>query len=100
MTPMITTFAIAPLLAAGTFGDVEFEAPVQIKAGESNFSEVLYPSPVIRDVDGDGQVELYIGDLRGYIQRADRISSGTDSEWGPAVNMKATDGKDLKFSNW
>ena len=91
---------LTPLLAAGAMTDAQFEAPVELKPDGTGYGEVLYPSPVLHDLDGDGRGELIVGDLWGHIQSATRISAGEPSDWGPSAKVKATDGKDLKFKNW
>ena len=59
-------------------------------------SRLLYPSPVLADVDGDGAREMLIGGLRGYIHVSERTAEG----WGPEARLQASDGKELKFHNW
>lgn len=97
---VLLALALTPLISAGAWAQSEFKPPVQISAGENDFSGILYPSPVLQDLNGDGQHELVIGDLRGFIQAASRLSPGEPSSWGELTNVKATDEKDLKFSNW
>ena len=100
MQTLLTTLALAPFLATGMAGEPEFKAPVEVLAGGNDFSGVLYPSPVFHDINGDGRHELVIGDLRGYLEYATRLSAGDEGEWGEMTKLQATDGKDIKFSNW
>lgn len=75
----------------------QFAAPVRLMAGEKLLGvDRLYPSPVAHDVDGDGTLDLVIGDLRGKITVALRTASGYAAE----QPMLAADGKDLDFGNW
>lgn len=73
-----------------------FEVPVEIRAGESTFARILYPSPVVFDIDGDGTDELVIGDLMGHLHVSEREEAG----WGRSTRVKDAGGNDLKFDNW
>ena len=100
MAPTLSLFAAATA-ATGMLGDtVEFDKPVEITAGGKTFAQTLYPSPALYDLNGDGENELIIGDLRGFLQKASRESGDIASGWGKVSNMKTADGKDLKFHNW
>jgi hypothetical protein len=51
----------------------EFAAPVRIEAGAKLLGENrLYPSPMLHDVNGDGLLDVVVGDLRGKITRCVR----------------------------
>ena len=98
-TTLVTLTAMAAV--AGMPGDnAEFEAPIEITAGGTNFAGTLYPSPALFDINGDGEKELIIGDLIGYLQVASRESGDMAAGWGKATQLKMADGKDLKFDNW
>ena len=99
-TSFTVSAAAAAFLCAGALAQAEFDAPVRITAGGDNFSEVLYPSPVLFDVNEDGQRDLVIGDLWGRLLIAQRLSGDPSAGWGPAANINATDGQPIKFSNW
>lgn len=79
-----------------------FDAPVQVKAGDNfvgnqlNKTDRLYPSPALHDLDGDGNLEMVIGDLRGTLT----VTSRTKDGWGEEKVLNGADGKPLKFSNW
>jgi len=97
---MLATLILAPLLTVTGIDDTKFATPVKLTADDYDFAKEIYPSPVIYDLDGDGKSELVIGDLRGYLQIANRTSVDDQSGWGPLTKMKAVDGTDLKFDNW
>ncbi len=78
-------------------GSEIFAPPKLLTAGDKEMgSTLLYPSPALIDIDGDGTREMVIGGLRGYLMVCRRTKMG----WGPEKRLKAADGKDLKFSNW
>ena len=57
-----------------------------------------YPSPVFRDMNGDGQLDIVVGDLRGHLTIAQR--KGSTMEFEVETKVLQEDGKDLKFKNW
>ncbi|HVS09675.1 MAG TPA: hypothetical protein VMS76_07345 [Planctomycetota bacterium] len=78
-----------------------FASPVRVMAGSKPMGVGrLYPSPVFRDMNGDGLADVVIGDLFGRITVATRIAGDGPPAWGAEVPLEAVDGKELKFSNW
>jgi hypothetical protein len=87
----------SPVGAQEEAAGAAFAAPQLVKAGDEEMgSALLYPSPILLDIDGDGVQEMVIGGLRGYLSVSHRTATG----WGPEARLKASDGKDLKFHNW
>ena len=77
---------------------IRFAAPVRIQAGDAFLGEGrLYPSPVLHDVDGDGRLDVVVGDLFGKVTVANRSSAGA---FGIEKQFQDRDGKPLKFHNW
>ncbi len=76
-----------------------FADPVPLLRDGANHTGILYPSPVLHNLDGEGQPELLIGDLRGYITYSHRVPDGADHQWGPAKQVQSQ-GKALKLDNW
>ena len=75
----------------------KFAAPVLVKAGGKNAGEGrYYPSPVLRDMNGDGKLDLVIADLVGHVT----VAHATDRGFGPEQPLMGKDGKRLKFDNW
>lgn len=74
-----------------------FEPPVRIAAGDKFMGEnMLYPSPVFFDLDGDQKPEIVLGDLFGKLTACQ--SDG--KSWKPSQPIRGADGKSLEFNNW
>jgi hypothetical protein len=97
-------------LAAGALAQVSkagakqarFAAPERLLAHGKFVNEVeamRYPSPVLLDIDSDGQRELVCGDLQGYLWVYEDEGKEGDLEWGLPAKLQS-DGKDLKLPNW
>jgi len=96
---LLSMLILSPVLGqekASMFAD-----PVRVMAGGEPMGKgMLYPSPVLYDIDGDKRVELVVGDLRGYIHVAKKLPGDNPAAWGELVKLQSTEGKDIKFSNW
>lgn len=78
-----------------------FAAPVLLtEAGAPLGRGLLYPSPALFDVDGDGAAELVLGDLIGNVWKHERSEGEDTLAWSKRERVQASDGKDLKFNNW
>ena len=78
-----------------------FRPPVQLIAGDSAMGQgILYPSPKMQDLNGDGVPEMLIGDLRGQLLVAARQGSGDSVQWSELKPLETADGKPIKFDNW
>ena len=94
----------AALTAASAAGQAPavFAAPVRLRAGDEFLGHGrLYPSPAVRDMDGDGLLDVVIGDLPGRVTvaRRQQLDDGTlalQSE----VPLKDRRGEALRFNNW
>lgn len=93
--------AAASLLAptiAGAQETPQFDAPERIMAGDKAAGEGrLYPSPALHDFDGDGNLDMIVGDLRGALTITSRDADGNWSEEKP---LMSAEGKPIKLSNW
>ena len=79
---------------------VAFAAPVMLRAGEKVCGKGrLYPSPVFHDVNGDGTLDLVIGDLFGRVTFAPGVAKKPGA-FGPEEPLLDRDGDQLKFHNW
>jgi hypothetical protein len=88
-------------LSADTPPTPSFAAPVRLKAGDAFLGEDrLFPSPVFHDVNGDGLLDIVVGDLPGRLTVALR-EKGTDARaFAAETQVMASDGKRIDFHNW
>ena len=82
-----------------------FEPPVMLRVKDAPLNTVAmkrFPSPGMFDVDGDGQVELVIGDLLGAVGVYENLNtSGTgDPTWGSREELKGIEGEAIETPNW
>lgn len=80
---------------------VLIEAGAPTKAGPTVLGKGrLYPSPVLHDLDGDGRLDVVVGDLRGHLTTALRLPGDGAPKFAAEQKLLAKDGKDLDFGNW
>lgn len=78
-----------------------FASPRRIEAGGRFLgTKRLYPSPVVRDMNGDGLADLVVGDLWGKITIAMRVAGKGPLAFEADTELKAADGKAIDFHNW
>lgn len=100
MIRSLLVFACA-VCSLGLFAQ-EFEEPQRVMAGDSFVGHELedrnrlYPSPGLHDIDGDGNIEMVIGDLFGRLTYVSRTKDG----WSEEKILTDVDGNPLKFKNW
>ncbi len=98
---LLTGIIVAPAARAqGSDGGL-FAPPVRLKAGDKWMGEGrLFPSPVFRDMNGDGLLDVVIGDLPGRLTVALRLPGDGTPCFGPETRLQGADGKELRFHNW
>ena len=80
---------------------VRLAAPVQVLAGDSPLGhDRLYPSPVWHDADGDGALDLVVGDLHGRLTVARRLPGGGMPEYAAEQPLPDARGEQVDFGNW
>ena len=80
-----------------------FDPPVRLTADGKFINDdgkMLYPTPVLLDIDKDGQQELVIGDLWGALWICENGSKSGDPVWSKPTKLKGANGKELKVPNW
>ncbi len=83
--------------------DSLFEPPVRLMADGKFINDngkMLYPTPVLMDIDNDQRQELVIGDLWGVLWIAENQGKSGDPVWSSLKKLKGANGKELKVPNW
>jgi len=79
---------------------IKFAAPKLIHAGDKPLGAGrYYPSPAFHDINGDGVLDLVIGDLIGKVTFAPGVR-GRPGVFGAEEPVLDRDGNQLKFENW
>jgi hypothetical protein len=79
-----------------------FEPPVRLMSEGMPINQkekLLYPSPVLLDLNGDKRKVLVVGDLWGKLRVYPPTGKRGDLTWGPGKNLQVK-GKDLVVPNW
>ena len=98
---LATTFTAA-LAALADPPKPQFDPPVRLTADGRPINQtekLLYPSPVLLDIDGDTRVELVVGDLWGKLRVYPAAGKRGELAWGKGANLQVK-GKDLTVPNW
>lgn len=100
MSLLSTLVLGAAFAGAAQDGAVRFAPPVMLTTDAGPLAHgMLYPSPAMYDLDGDGKLELIVADLFGNVQFAKR-TDGPDTQWSALSPVLTRDLAPLKFSNW
>lgn len=99
---MLTLFTLALSLPPADEPKVLFDAPIRLFADGlplNQREQLLYPSPVLLDLDGSGQKKLVVGDLWGKLRVYSPLGKPGDLTWSKPTLLQAN-GKDLEVPNW
>ena len=101
-TSLVLASSLLVSVQGGAGQPVRFGAPQRLLAGEAFAgAKRLYPSPALRDVDGDGLRDLVVGDLIGKMTVALRRKTNDGTVvYGEERPLKDRSGEQLKFNNW
>ena len=80
----------------------ELLPPVALKAGDKlieTSEHTAHSGPLLHDLDGDGKLDLLVGNFRGHIQVFTNVGTGTRPKLEDKGLLHA-DGKILKIKNW
>ena len=78
-----------------------FADPVVLQAGDRAMgAERLYPSPVFRDMNEDGHLDIVLGDLWGNFTIALRVEGDGVPRFAADEPVLGRDAKPLDFQNW
>lgn len=80
----------------------QFEPPVRLMSEGvpiNHKEKLMYPSPVLLDLNGDHHKVLVVGDLWGKLRVYPPTGKRGDLAWGKGKNLQAN-GKDLTVPNW
>jgi hypothetical protein len=79
----------------------KFAPPVRLMAGDAFLGgDRLFPSPVFHDVNGDGLLDIVVGDLPGRLTVALRRKGADARAYAAETELMAADGKRIDFHNW
>ena len=80
--------------------EAQFAPPIRLMAGDAFLGERrAYASPALHDVNGDGHLDIVIGDLPGRVTVA--LGDGlTPMSFGAEKKMVGSNKEPLEFNNW
>lgn len=91
-------FLVAAQTAAHDAAAPRFAPPVLLRAGDKVIGGTrMYPSPALHDVNGDGRLDVVVGDLPGRLTFALRRPDGTFAD---EQKLNDAHGAVLDFGNW
>lgn len=82
----------------------KFDDPVFLQVDDAPMNEdgkMMYPSPVVFDIDNDGTNELVIGTIFGALLACENSNEGSgDPVWEAPVVVNTHDGEPIDLNNW
>lgn len=98
----LATALTLPLAAQADEPRSLFEPPVRLTSDGMHINQrekLLYPSPVLLDLNRDGKKVLVVGDLWGKLRVYEPTGKRGELNWGSGKNLQVN-GKDLTVPNW
>ena len=90
--------ASASLSSAAPSGEVTLAEPVLVQASDKMLAEGRpYPSPSMFDMNGDGRLDVVVGDLFGHITYAIQKEDGS---FGAEQKLQDAKKAIIDFGNW
>jgi len=84
--------------------DVWFHAPVLLRADSAPIdvgADIGHAGPQARDIDGDGDLDLLVSNLRGTIHVYENIGTREGARFERRADLRTAVGDAaLKFENW
>lgn len=80
----------------------QLAAPVRLEVdGEpiDSINDIGHSGPALHDLDGDGKLELLVGNFRGHIDVFSREESSTSPSWKSEGRLQAA-GENFAVPNW
>ena len=92
-----------PAASGAQSAAAELAGPVRIACGDGWIGAArMYPSPRLHDVDGDGRLDVVVGDLRGDLSVAFALEEPDEEgvRFGDETALQGADERELTFNNW
>ncbi len=94
---LVVQLVLSSLIQAQT---PTFATPVRVRAGASFLGAGrMFPSPVFHDLDGDGLVDIVVGDLPGRLTVA-RRTAAVPAQFAAETKVLGKDGEQVDLQNW
>ena len=90
-------------LSSMVVAQTKFAEPVFLKIDDAPMNEsgeMMYPSPVIFDIDNDGKDEMVVGTIFGGIFSCENSGEANAPVWEAPQPVNSTEGQPLELNNW
>jgi hypothetical protein len=102
IVPALALSALGGISSAAPPAEPLFDPPVRLKAGDKYVdtgANVAHTGPLLHDYDGDGKIDLLVGNFRGTVQLFRNVGTREAPVYEPKGLLQA-DGKDVTIPNW
>ena len=101
---LLAAFGLFSLIGASAVqaASNEFKAPVRLEAGGKIIDtgeRIAHSGPCLADFDGDGLIDLLVGDFGGNIEFFQNIGTKQQPAYAEGKLLEA-DGVPIKIKNW